>query len=126
MVLLDSNIFIFALKPKYQDLRQWCLEQDIHASDITRLEVLGYHLLSDDDKQDLALLFELTTTLEISSSVIDQAIELRRKKKIKLGDAIIAATAMEHKLTLVTHNTKDFTWLDGLKLIDPLSDIKHA
>ena len=39
-----------------------------------------------------------------------------------LGDAIIAATAMVHNLTLVTHNTEDFRWIAGLELLDPLTN----
>ena len=36
-----------------------------------------------------------------------------------LGDALIAATAPVHGLTLVTRNVKDFRWIDGLDLLDP-------
>ena len=39
-----------------------------------------------------------------------------------LGDSIIAATAMTHNLTLVTHNTEDFRWIAGLELLDPLTN----
>ncbi len=40
---------------------------------------------------------------------------------MSLGDAIIAATALEHYQTLVTRNIKDFDWIEGLKVIDPLA-----
>lgn len=36
-----------------------------------------------------------------------------------LGDALIAATALVHGLTLVTRNVKDFRRIDGLDLLDP-------
>ena len=40
-----------------------------------------------------------------------------------LGDALIAATALVHNRTLVTRNTADLAWVDGLRLSDPfLSD----
>ncbi len=46
--------------------------------------------------------------------VTQKTILLRRKhKKLKLGDAIIAATAIIHNLTLITHNTKDLQILKG-------------
>jgi len=38
---------------------------------------------------------------------------------MKLGDAIIAATAIVHGLTLLTRNTEDFNHLQGLTIIDP-------
>ena len=51
-MLLDSNIFIYAIQPDYAELRQWCLKQPLHASDLTRLEVLGYHKLNKLDKRE--------------------------------------------------------------------------
>jgi tRNA(fMet)-specific endonuclease VapC len=41
----------------------------------------------------------------------------RRNRPISVSDALIAATALTHKLPLVTHNAKDFTRIDGLQLI---------
>ena len=37
-----------------------------------------------------------------------------------LGDAIIAATASEHKLLLVTANEKDFDWISDIKIYNPI------
>jgi predicted nucleic acid-binding protein len=59
------------------------------------------------------------TVLPLNESVTKQAILLRRDyKKLKLGDAIIAATAITNNLTLISHNTKDFINIEGLKLVD--------
>jgi len=44
---------------------------------------------------------------------------------MSLSDAIIAATALEHDLTLVTRNLKDFEWIEGLKLLNPVDDIPN-
>jgi len=38
---------------------------------------------------------------------------------MKTPDAIIAATAMSHGLTLVTNNERDFTNIKGLNVINP-------
>jgi predicted nucleic acid-binding protein len=38
-----------------------------------------------------------------------------------LGDALIAATALVHRRTLVTRNTADFAWVNGLQLLDPFA-----
>ncbi|NQZ10542.1 MAG: hypothetical protein HRT35_25595 [Algicola sp.] len=46
--------------------------------------------------------------------------ELRQQRKMSLGDAIIAATALEHHQTVVTHNVKDFEGIEGLKVVDPI------
>ncbi len=39
---------------------------------------------------------------------------------MKLGDALIAATALVHGVELVTRNTADFSGIAGLRVINPL------
>lgn len=51
--------------------------------------------------------------------MIERAIRLRQQKKMKLGDAIIAATALEFGLPLVTRNVDDFKHVAGLEIINP-------
>jgi toxin FitB len=51
------------------------------------------------------------------------AIELRRQRKMSLGDALIAATALEHRLILATCNVKDFEWITGLKIVNPIREM---
>lgn len=51
----------------------------------------------------------------VDDLVINKTISLRKKhKKLKLGDAIIAATAKVHNFTLLTRNIKDFQNIEGL------------
>jgi predicted nucleic acid-binding protein len=57
---------------------------------------------------------------DLSEGVINVCINLRRLYKIKLPDAIIAATAIYHNLILITRNVKDFNRVNGLKSINPL------
>ena len=47
--------------------------------------------------------------LSLSDTIIRQAARLRQQHRMGLGDAIVAATAMVHDLTLVTHNIQDFS-----------------
>jgi predicted nucleic acid-binding protein len=46
---------------------------------------------------------------------------LSRSVRQQIGDMdlLIAATALEHELTLVTHNLKDFELIPDLKLYQP-------
>jgi len=122
-MLLDSNIFIYATQVKYDSLRHWCMSKKICASNITRLEVLGYHNLIVEDEKDLYTLFEKSIIYPISSIIIDQAISLRQRKSMSIGDAIIAATALEYNETLVTRNEIDFEWVEGLKVINPFGKL---
>jgi len=42
---------------------------------------------------------------------------------MSLGDALIAATALEHRLILATRNVKDFEWITGLKIVNPIREM---
>jgi len=55
----------------------------------------------------------------ITPNIITQCVNIRRNKKIKTPDAIIAATAMAHGHTLITNNEKDFINIKGLKIVNP-------
>jgi predicted nucleic acid-binding protein len=43
----------------------------------------------------------------------------RAKKTLSPIDSLIAATVLAHRMTLVTRNTRDFTAVEGLSLINP-------
>ncbi len=121
-MVLDSNIVIYAFEPKYREsnLENFLLQGEFSVSDVTRLEVIGYWRNSDAEFERFALFFDALPILAVSSEIINYAIQLRRQKSMGLADAIIAATALLHQLPLVTHNTRDFQWIAGLELIDPL------
>jgi predicted nucleic acid-binding protein len=55
----------------------------------------------------------------ITDEVLNQCVSIRRKKKIKTPDAIIAATALVNGFIIITNNEKDFRNIKGLKLINP-------
>lgn len=57
--------------------------------------------------------------LGINQDVITQCVSLRKSKKIKTPDAIIAATALAYGYTLITNNEKDFANIKGLKVVNP-------
>lgn len=120
MVLLDSNIFIYAIQPDYSHLRDWVKGQGVAASEVSLIEVLGYQQLTAEDERDLQELFALSEILPVSRAVTDRAVVLRQKRKMSLGDALIAASALEYGLVLATRNTNDFDWIEGLALHNPL------
>jgi predicted nucleic acid-binding protein len=53
-------------------------------------------------------MLEVFSVLFIDQKIADMAIEIRKKQRIKLPDAIIAATAKVLNLCLVTRNIDDF------------------
>lgn len=68
----------------------------------------------------LTQVFSQLILLSVSQDVIEEATKLRQQKSMSLGDALIAATALVHNLTLVTRNEKDFKWISNLRLLNPL------
>ena len=120
-MLLDSNIIIYAAQPEHAALRQFIKEHAPAVSVISYIEVLGFHRLNDDDRQFLEQFFQATQMLPLSDGIVQWAVRLRQRRKMTLGDAIVAGTALAHERTLVTHNTEDFRWIDEIKLLDPLT-----
>ena len=57
--------------------------------------------------------------IDYLDEIVDRTINLRKQSKIKLPDAIVAATAMVYKYVLITRNISDFKNIEGLKLLDP-------
>ncbi len=118
-MLLDSNIIIYSAKREYAELRRFMVKNAYSVSAVSRIEVLGYHLLTDNQRQYLNEFFQAANILRISDSVVTEAVKLRQTKRMGLGDAIVAGTALAHRLTLVTRNIGDFSWIQNLDLINP-------
>jgi predicted nucleic acid-binding protein len=119
-MLIDSNIIIYAMQPEYVELRQLIADHVPAVSAVSYVEVLGYSELSTEEQTLLRQFFAASKMLPIDQDVLDEAVRLRQQRKMSLGDALIAATALVHQLPLITHNVADFAWVDGLILIDPL------
>ncbi|MBA3483272.1 MAG: type II toxin-antitoxin system VapC family toxin [Pirellulales bacterium] len=119
-MLLDSNLIIYASQAAFADLRDFIAKRGPAVSVISVVEVLGYHSLSDVDRNLFEAFFATSKLLPISDAVIAQAVQLRQNHRMSLGDSLIAATAVVHGLTLLTHNVRDFANVPGLVIIDPL------
>ncbi|OYT92049.1 MAG: nucleic acid-binding protein [Burkholderiales bacterium PBB3] len=114
MWLADSNILIRAASAPDHPLQEW-LQRELPAiSIVTRIEVLGFHRLRPDEDILLRVLLASFDEYAISKQTAALAIELRRQRKMSLGDALIAATCLEHGLKLATRNASDFEWIAGL------------
>ena len=121
--LIDSNVIIdytaLRLPEKGSDFVENLFDNDFLISVATKIEVLGFN----DVAEKLLALEEFVnsaTTLSLDELVTNKTIVLRREyKKLKLGDAIIAATALAHDLIVISRNIADFKNINGLQVIDP-------
>ena len=120
MKILDSNILIYAYSEMHKHLRSLIWSEDTSVSEISRLEVLGYHGLNELESQFHKDAFLVLKTFEIDARVLDEAIRLRREYKMKIGDSIVAATALIHGQELYTRNTIDFSKIPDLKVVNPM------
>lgn len=94
------------------------MEQELHhLSVINQIELLGFDA-SNEEMQILEDFVNSSIVLPLSDGVVQKTIELRKQFKIKLPDAIIAATALAYHLTLITRNTADFKNISGLTCIN--------
>ena len=76
------------------------------------------------NKEDLRLVektCDLLPQIKIGAVISEMAIGLLKNYKLSHGllflDALIAATALENKLVLITENLKDFRFIKGLKTV---------
>ncbi len=99
--------------------------QDSGISIITRIEILGWqgHDVGSLHKTQ-ALLTQLLE-FPLDQAIAEQCIDLRRQYKIKLPDAIIAATAIYLQRPLLTRNIPDFELIAGLMLHNPFANTIH-
>jgi len=124
--LIDSNVLIdytaLRLPKKASDFVEALFNTNFLISVVVKIEVLGFN----DAPQKLLAMEEFVNTaivLPLEEPVTNQAILLRRSyRRLKLGDAIIAATALVYNLVLISRNTKDFENITGLELINPYQE----
>jgi len=116
--LIDSNILIYSFR-EHIYLRELINDDLALFSEVSRVEVLGYYALKEDEELYYNDIFNLVPIIFPSPDIFETAIRVRKLYKLNLGDSLIAATALAYKLNLYTHNVKDFNKIKGLKCIDP-------
>jgi predicted nucleic acid-binding protein len=119
--LIDTNVAIDFLANRFSGGNKKkihkIIDQIPNFSIITKIELLGF----STSESNLLILENFVNDSQIqllSDEIVQKTIEIRRKYKIKLPDAIIAATAMVNQLTLVKRNISDFRNIDGLSLLN--------
>lgn len=94
-------------------------EVESNISIITKIELLSWVTKENSFYRQMEIFAEDSIVYPLSDEIASKTIELRRKYKLKTPDAIIAATALVYKLTILTDNERDFKAIRGLRISNP-------
>lgn len=92
--------------------------ENYHLSAINKIELLGFSGTVEEEVFVEAVV-ENAILSSLNDEIIKGTVAIKKASKIKLPDAVIAATALHYDLTIVTRNTKDFSRIAGVRMINP-------
>lgn len=108
-VLVDTDLFVDHLRGA-AELRPG--KHRLHYSVITRAELFAGSSATAQVSQLLASFREVA----VDRAVAERAGRIKRESGLRMPDALIAGTALEHGLSLATRNYRDFQPVQGLRL----------
>lgn len=119
--LLDTNVISRFLAgdddvKTFIDGKNYCINAVVHI-ELIQGSIKKQH--REFIKKFLLKLISFPLTPSISAKAIELIDKYSASEGLFLPDALIAATAIEHDLTLVTFNTKDFKFIKGLTVLKP-------
>ena len=103
LIVLDTNVVLYFLGGR---LTNPLPSGQYFVSVITEIELLSYPSLSSDEEVRSRDFLAKITVVELESSIKDLAITFRKQYRLRLPDAIIAATAQVLKATLFTNDVR--------------------
>jgi predicted nucleic acid-binding protein len=118
--LIDTNTVIDFFNGKLPDQgRQLLSHAEPVISIITRIELFSSNNITNEEILQLQRFVDFAVIHAVNLPVAIETIEIRKKYKVKLPDAIIAATAIVYDFTLITRNVSDFNKIENLKVVNP-------
>lgn len=112
-VLVDSDVLVDHLRGHRRLVRG---PDELHVSVVTRGELFSGR---GAEERTIRRLLEAMENVPVDVAIAERAGRIRRSSGVRQPDALIAATALEHRLTLVTRNVRDFTPIRGLRVRAP-------
>ncbi|MBX6378557.1 MAG: type II toxin-antitoxin system VapC family toxin, partial [Clostridia bacterium] len=114
--VIDTDVCVYIMEGLPSALSFWRRIEDktVLFSVVTMAELLSHAALTEDDRNRIkAFLEEGGLLVDVDASIAEQAAELRRllgrrRRKMRLPDALIAATALTEDAVLATHNVGDY------------------
>ena len=121
--LIDTNTLIYYFKNEIPDAKARELDSifliKCNISIMTKIELLSFKGSAKENEARAISFIEDCTLFHLNDEIVAKTIELRKKYRLKIPDAIIAATAMVHNMTLVSRNDSDFQPIKHLKYTNP-------
>jgi len=122
--LWDTNTAIYYLQQQFPSSAEKFIddllkEESPIISAITEIELLCWKTATEKDIEILKGFISDSLVVELEQSIKLKTAEIRKTHRVKLPDAIIAATALVYGLTLVTRNVEDFKNISGLNVVNP-------
>ncbi len=124
--LVDTNIAIYFLDAQLPPPVRAFVESVLNSgtaclSVISKMEILGWNFASPQEEVQARAFVNDLTLLALNDEVVEKTIALRKQlPKVKLPDAIIAATALVHGIPLLSRNIADFSKVPGLEVVNPM------
>lgn len=125
--IFDTNVIIFASKGLI-DIEKLLDRYDrFYISIISYMEIYGYVFQDENERRKIDNIIDNFEIIEVDFSIAQQVIQYKQtvKKKIKLPDAIILATANYLQAELITDDWDDFINIDANVKIITLEEFKY-
>jgi len=123
--LIDTNIMIYEFQDKFPaecvEVIDKIFDNSFNISIISEIEFLGWKNFSKEDFKNADIFLNFACIHPLTYEIKDLAVKLKQKNNIKLGDSIIASTAIHYNYILVTRNSKDFEKVQNIKLFNPFA-----
>ena len=121
--LIDTNIIIHFFNNEIPEMGKNQLKSiillTVNISIISKIELLGFTPQVGQEQPLIEDFVHNCTLFHLTDEIAAKTIELRKQYRLKIPDAIIAATAMVNNMTLISRNDKDFQQIKHLKYINP-------
>jgi predicted nucleic acid-binding protein len=100
-MVIDTNIALYLLDGD-EILKEYLEDKAFYLFSITELELLGFKGITETEETAIEFFLEECSIVDMNRGIKDITIDLRRNYKLKLPDAIIAATAIFLGIPLIS------------------------
>ena len=101
--LLDTNVALYLLGGR---LAVPLPEGEYGVSVITEMELLSWPSLTKEEETRVNAFLSSVTVCDLTAAIRMRAVRIRREERLKLPDAIVCATALEHDVELWTNDAR--------------------